>query len=92
MGRHRRCQIEIMCDILQICSESMNKTRIVYSANLNFHRLKEYLSMLLRLGFVDENKNGSGSTIYTTTSDGRSFLESFVGKQNKLEDLLSKRR
>lgn len=92
MGRHRRCQIEIMCDILRFCSESRSKTRIVYSANLNFHRLKMYLGILLRLGFVDENKNSSGNTVYKTTSDGRNFLESFVGTPNKLENLLSKTR
>lgn len=92
MGHHRRCQIEIMCEILKICLKSMNKTRIVYSANLNFRRMKQYMNILLRLGFVNEKKNGFGITVYETTSNGRDFLESFVGKENRLEDLLSKKR
>ncbi len=90
MGRHRRCQLEIICDILQICLKSENKTKIVYHANLNFHRTKEYLDVLLRLGYVDEKTNGSGIILYKTTGDGRIFLENFVGAQDMFGNSLSK--
>lgn len=54
MQGHRRGEIEIMRDILEVCLRGANKTKIVYGANLNFSRLERYFRTLLSLGFIAE--------------------------------------
>ena len=72
---HRRGEIEIMHDVLEVCLRDVNKTRIVYYANLNFPRLNRYLRVLLGLGFLGEEVRADGSVFYRTTPAGVYFLE-----------------
>ena len=44
--------MEIMIEILSICKERANMSRIVYSANLNFTNVKPYIEFLLREGML----------------------------------------
>jgi len=76
-----------MCGILRVCTDdSASKTKIVYDANLNFIRLKRYLSLLLNMGYLVEEKNPSKKTIYQTTKAGRLFVRSFSWKQRAVRD------
>jgi len=86
MGGHRRSEVEIMRDILEICMKGANKTNIVYKANLNFNRGDKYLKILLSLGFVIEEQNLDGSVIYKITKTGASFLN---GCSKMKENLIS---
>jgi predicted transcriptional regulator len=63
-----------MRDVLEVCLKGVNKTRIVYSANLNFPRLNRYLRVLLGLGFLVKEVRAGGSVFYRTTPAGVHFL------------------
>jgi predicted transcriptional regulator len=68
----KRSLIEVFSHILTIASEKggVNKTRIVYKANLNFVRAEEYLQLLIELGFLDYMQEGR----FATTDKGSQFL------------------
>lgn len=68
----KRSLIEVFSHILTIASEKggVNKTRIVYRANLNFVRAEEYLQLLIELGFLDYMQEGR----FLTTGKGHQFL------------------
>ena len=97
MGSQRRSQLEIMCDILETCREGVNKTKIVYNANLNFTRLNKYLSTLLSLGFVElsiayrRKNNPALNVVYETSEAGESFLSDCLNMQNNLRRFRSKK-
>jgi predicted transcriptional regulator len=71
----RRSEIEVMRDVLDVCMKGANKTRIVYSANLNFTRLTRYLHILLSLSFLTEETDVDGNVFYRTTPAGAYFVE-----------------
>ena len=60
MGGRRRGEVEIIRDVLEVCLGGACKTKIVYRANLNFSRLDRYLGLLLGLGFLAAEDDGSG--------------------------------
>jgi predicted transcriptional regulator len=64
-----------MRDVLDVCLKGVNKTRIVYYANLNFPRLNRYLRVLLGLGFLVEEVRADGSVVYKTAPAGVYFLD-----------------
>ena len=81
----RRSEIEIMCDILEICLEGANKSRVVYGVNLNFSRLNKYLNMLSGLGFLELNvayERSGPSVVYKTTKAGKDFRDRFLNMYN----------
>jgi len=79
LSSKRRNELEIMCDVLDVCMKGANKTRIVYSANLNFTRLNRYLRTLLSLGFLAKENGADGGVYYKTTLGG---VYSFEGCAN----------
>jgi len=87
MGGHRRGEVEIMRDILEACLRGVNKTRIVYRANLNFSRLERYLGLLLGLGFVVEEDDPAGSVVYRTTRAGLDFVNGCLRMQKSLRSV-----
>ncbi len=66
----RRGRIDIIIDILETAKEGVNKTRIVYKANLNFKLADKYLALLQKHGLM-ENKIDK----YIITEKGKEFLE-----------------
>jgi predicted transcriptional regulator len=48
----RRSRQLIIAEILTICKNGANKTRIVYQANLNFKTVDGYLSFIIKQGWV----------------------------------------
>ena len=57
-------------------SSGANKTRIMHRANLNFLRLKRYLSELLDKDLIVKvNNPDSGGVVYKTTEKGKALLE-----------------
>jgi len=84
MKDHRRGEVEIIRDVLDVCLRGANKTKIVYGANLNFSRLERYLEMLLILGFVAEESGLPGSVVYRTTKAGMDFLSGCLKMQKGL--------
>jgi predicted transcriptional regulator len=86
MGDHRRGEVEIMRDVLEVCLRGANKTKIVYSANLNFSRVEKFLGMLKSLGFLAEENVPGRSLVYRTTEAGVSFLDGCLKMENSLID------
>jgi predicted transcriptional regulator len=59
LSNKRRTRIEIMKDMLDVLSkgEEVNKTKIVYGANLNFERASRILNWLMEKGLVKSNSD-----------------------------------
>ncbi|MCX8206800.1 MAG: winged helix-turn-helix domain-containing protein [Methanothrix sp.] len=69
----RRSKVQIMSDILEICIDGANKTKIVYNANLNFKMLNSYLDALTKKGLLHVRKDQGNE--YVTTEEGIRMLE-----------------
>lgn len=66
---NRRSEMEIIAAILDIARRGVNKTNILYKANLSYVQLKNYVGFLLEKGLL-ENIGRK----YSTTQKGRLFL------------------
>jgi len=86
--KSRRSRTEVILDILDEALEGVNKTRLMYSCNLNFGRFNTYFKELLNAGLIEklEDSNPGGVVIYKTTEKGRELLE-VLRKANKLLSL-----
>jgi predicted transcriptional regulator len=68
----RRGKLEIMAEVLSIAREGVGKTEIVYQANLNFKRVKNYLYYLEEKGLLENS-----GLEYKTTEKGEEFLHDY---------------
>ena len=59
-----------MMDIPDEAPRGVNKTGIVYGANLNFKMVGKYLPLLMKRGLVVK-LDGEGGVVYRTTEKGR---------------------
>ena len=91
LSSKRRGELAVMCDVLDVCMKGASKTRIVYSANLNFSRLNRYLRVLLNLGFLAEETAADGGVYYKTTPAGVYFVEGYADleKSGEKSELLA---
>jgi predicted transcriptional regulator len=79
-GTMKRSRQEIFSQILDICMNGANKTRIVYQANLNFRTVNPYLDILIKNQHLIETGQGD-QILYQTTQKGMDLLES-INKVN----------
>jgi len=77
----KRDRVEIMAEILGLCSEPRTKTHVMYGTNLSWKMLQYYLSELQSLELLEIHEE---STRYVTTNRGREFVE----KWKELQQLL----
>jgi predicted transcriptional regulator len=77
----KRDRIEIMAEILGLCSEPRTKTHVMYGTNLSWKMLQYYLSELQSLELLEVHEE---STRYVATNRGREFVE----KWKELQQLL----
>jgi predicted transcriptional regulator len=77
--RNRR-SLEIVRQILSFALVKVRKTRIMYSASLNYVQLNRYLRGLLESGLLRYD----GVSHYVTTEDGKRFLESYADYVSRL--------
>ena len=75
----RRSRVDIIADILSAAGEEAKKTHIVYSANLNFARVDEYLQYLEDKGLIENM-----SRKYKTTEKGGEFLRTYLEMSEQL--------
>ena len=68
----KRDRVEIMADILGLCSEPKTKTHVMYGTNLSWKMLQHYLSELQSLELLEVHNN---STRYVTTNRGLDFVK-----------------
>jgi predicted transcriptional regulator len=74
----RRSRPQIISEILEICRNGANKTRIVYQANLNFRTVNPYLKILIEKNLINTDQGE-----YRATQAGMNLLES-INKVNKM--------
>ena len=77
----KRDRVEIMADILGLCSEPRNKTHVMYGTNLSWKMLQQYLSELQSRKLLEKQNQ---SKTYVTTDRGLDFVE----KWKELQKLL----
>lgn len=75
MKRNRQ---QIFSEILEICGDGANKTKIVYNANLNFKSATSYLQDLIKNNLIEVNQS-----VYQTTLKGERLLE-IINQVNEL--------
>ena len=76
-----RSRVRIIADILAVIRDQGGKarpTRIMYLANLSYERLQRYLSDMLNMGLIEEEKCGLEGdrevVYYKLTEKGLKFL------------------
>jgi predicted transcriptional regulator len=69
----KRSRHIIISEILDICKNGSNKTRIVYQANLNFKTVDPYINLLIKNNLL-EIKQGK-NVLYETTECGKNLLD-----------------
>ncbi len=78
----KRDRDEIIAQILNVCKNGANKTRVVYQANLNFRTVNPYLDTLVGGNLIEVSRDRN--TIYKTTQKGANFLEVMKNINNTL--------
>ncbi len=74
--QERRSKFEIVYEILLEAQNPTSKTRLVYSANLNFKIAEKYFSLLEELDLL-EKVHVNGKTYYLTTDKGKEFIKRY---------------
>lgn len=69
-----RSRTDVAAQILQAASDSVTRTRAMYSAFVSFAQLKEYLAILTENGLLEYNNK---SQTYRTTEKGLVFLRAY---------------
>jgi predicted transcriptional regulator len=82
--RERRSKDRIILEVLSICAEGENITRIVYRANTNFTTIRAYLDMLIKNELVEPLQQGS-PVLYKTTQKGIQVRNRLKMLQEELE-------
>ena len=76
--------MQVIANLLSEASSGASKTKLVYSANLNFKVIERYLNFLIEREMIRLAKSGSGKEEYFTTERGREFLTHY----NEVEKIL----
>jgi len=71
---HRRGEVQILMDILNISLSGVKVTHLMYRANLSYSTLRKYLFEALDKGLISNVRNSDGSVVYRTTEKGRLLL------------------
>ncbi len=82
----KRNQNLVTAQILEICEDGANKTRVIYQANLNSTIGTQYLNNLTKNGLVQAIPDGS-RFIYKTTPKGQELKERLGEYQTMIEQL-----
>jgi len=81
----KRCEIEIIYDILSYAQKDIKKTRLLYQTNLSYSTFSKYTNFLLEKQLLEiKNGNPSGN-VYFITKKGKVVLEDIQGIIDKLK-------
>lgn len=78
----------VTAQILEICADGANKTRVIYQANLNSAIGTQYLNNLTKNGLIEAIPDGS-RFIYKTTPKGLELKEKLGQYKSMMEQLYS---
>ena len=76
----KRTKLEVIYDILTVIRSKNGKikpTHILYKSNLSYQMMDEYLTELIRKGFIRETLEKKNKS-YLLTDKGFSFLEKYT--------------
>ena len=73
---NRRGRFEIIYEILTLCLRPVQKTYIMYQANLSYAQLQRYLDYLVKVSLL-EMKNVNEEDLYVATEKGLDLIEKF---------------
>ena len=82
----RRGKLEIIYDILSLCTGPTGKTYIMYQANLSYSQLQKYLEYLLQINLL-QTDNAGETELYIITNKGINLIQHY----KKLIELLTLR-
>lgn len=68
-----RESVDIVADILELCSSWTKKTKIMYNASLSYQMLKFYLWHIVELGPLEESEGVE----FRITEKGKEFLSRY---------------
>ncbi len=68
----KRNRVEIIAEILGLCSKPTTKTRVMYGTNLSWKMLQHYLAYMQEHELLEVQND---STKYVTTKRGQDFVE-----------------
>jgi predicted transcriptional regulator len=71
---HRRGEVEILRDILDISLKGVKVTHLMYKANLSYATLRKYLLTMLKRGLIAKVCSADGSVVYYPTEKGKLVL------------------
>lgn len=77
MVRSYRSRDEIIVDILKAAYGGAKKTHIMQRANLNPLLFKKYFPMLLRNGWVVDEDDPDGGSLYRLSAEGKALLKMY---------------
>jgi predicted transcriptional regulator len=84
-----RSRTDIVAQILDAASgNGAQKTKIMYKAYLSYAQLKEYLSILMENGLLEENK---AEKLFKTTEKGIKFMRVY-GRMDELTGPLQEQK
>ena len=81
----KRSKHVIISEILDICKDGANKTRIVYQANLNFRTVDPYIDLLIKNNLLEVKQEKNVS--YETTDKGKKMLNDFKQINSQLSEV-----
>jgi predicted transcriptional regulator len=68
----RRTKSMIFLEILTVCNDGANKTRIVYNTNINFRLADSYIDLLMDKGLITAFQGNL--KLYKTTERGKNLV------------------
>ena len=84
--RERRSRERIIFEILSICVDGEDVTKIVYRANTNFTTIKAYLNLLKKKELIE--CQDVSLRLYKTTSKGVDMMNRLKQLQQDLDELI----
>lgn len=84
--RERRSRDGIILEVLSICIDGENITKIVYRANTNFTTIRAYMDLLIKNGLI-ESIQGT-PVLYKTTQKGIDMRNRLKMLREELEELV----
>ncbi len=73
---NRRSNIEIIADMLRVGENGAGKTEIMYSVNMSYSQIQQYLGFLMSQGFINKVEVGNPVVTYQVTEIGLKLLKS----------------
>jgi len=72
---NKRCEVEIIHDLLSSAQEEIKKTHLMYRTNMTYNQFIKYLDALKEKDLIEEIKSGQNGNNYYLTEKGKKLLD-----------------